>query len=186
MTMKNERFPVDLRIVGSVLVLSVLVAAATGVLVRQSNAEPSAAAPASSQTLEKFVLFNEKPVMNRTEVGEPGPSHGEIISWGATFSEKRGGAVLGRCDGTQIVTHTLEQNADITHRMTTVEFDWENSDDSLVVAGSHPYPSDSLHSKTTISRVVIGGTGRFIGARGEIVSTPLPSGEYQHEITLVK
>ena len=70
------------------------------------------------------------------------------------------------------------------HRMTNIELDWDDSDDSLLVAGSHPYKHGAIETDVPIVRAVIGGTGQFAVARGQMVSEKLPSGWYRHSIWL--
>ena len=90
---------------------------------------------------------------------------------------------IGHCNGSMIVTRRNTGDLDNReHRMTTIELDWEGNADSLVIAGSHPYPQDKLESDTPIIRAITGGTGRFMFARGQMLSTRLPSGWYRHEI----
>jgi hypothetical protein len=71
------------------------------------------------------------------------------------------------------------------HRATSVEFGWHESPDSMVILGGHPYAAGAVESDVAILRAIVGGTGRFIGARGEMTSTPLGDGWYEHRIVLV-
>ncbi len=49
-----------------------------------------------------------------------------------------------------------------------------------------PYAQNTPQTDRAIVRAVVGGTGRFIGARGEIVSTPIGNGWYEHRVRLVE
>jgi hypothetical protein len=80
------------------------------------------------------------------------------------------------------VTRLGEREDGREHRMTNIELDWDDSDDSLLVAGSHPYKHGVIETDTPIVRAIIGGTGQFAAARGQMVSEKLPSGWYRHSI----
>lgn len=73
---------------------------------------------------------------------------------------------------------------DREHRMTIIELDWDDSDDSLLIAGSHPYLHGAIQTGSPIVRAITGGTGRFMAARGQMISTKLESGWYRHDIWL--
>ncbi len=61
-------------------------------------------------------------------------------------------------------------------------------DDELVTSGGTSYRVDSAEMAVDEPqlRAVIGGTGSFIGARGEVVTTRNPDGTYTHTFTLVE
>jgi hypothetical protein len=60
-------------------------------------------------------------------------------------------------------------------------------DDKLVVAGGSAYPAGSVEMAANEPqlRAVVGGTGAYLGARGEVVTTRNEDGTYRHEFTLV-
>jgi hypothetical protein len=71
-------------------------------------------------------------------------------------------------------------------RFTNVEFDWKDSNDSIVISSIHAYPVNSLETDKPIHRAIIGGTGKYIGAKGEIISNKQEDGWYHHKIILVE
>ena len=93
--------------------------------------------------------------------------------------------MIGHCNGTMIVTRDRRESDDREHRMTTIELDWDDTDDSILVSGAHPYRHGQVETDTAIIRAIVGGTGRFAGAAGEMISTRLPNGWYRHEVRLV-
>ena len=56
-----------------------------------------------------------------------------------------------------------------------------------MIAGTAAYPADQaeMAPDSPHVRAVIGGTGRFIGARGQMVTTRREAGHYEHTFTLV-
>ena len=143
-----------------------------------------------------MVVYNAPPSIFRRDMGEDNRIQGDLIAWHADLAvdldESAGGAgratsakVVGYCTGTMIVTLDARGGDDRQHRMTNIELDWDGSPDSLLVAGSHQYKQGQIETDTPIHRAIIGGTGRYAGAMGEMTSTRLPNGWYRHEIILV-
>ncbi len=147
------------------------------------------ASPASSLNTEAaptLVVFNSPPEVSHFDLGDSDRTHGELISWHADLdlSEGEEATRIGHCNGTMQVTRLGAREDGREHRMTNIELDWDDSDDSLLVAGSHPYKHGVIETDVPIVRAVIGGTGRFAAARGQMVSEKLPSGWYRHSIWL--
>ena len=134
-----------------------------------------------------MVLYNAPPTILQSNSEREAAGVNALVGWHAALDNAEGPAAktIGHCNGTMQITKRGASSEDAQHRMTMIELDWDDSPDSLVVGGSHPYPSKRIQSRTPIYRAILGGTGRFVGAMGEVVSTPLPSGWYRHEIWLV-
>ncbi|MDG2083398.1 MAG: hypothetical protein P8K66_00400, partial [Planctomycetota bacterium] len=135
-----------------------------------------------------LVVYNSPPSIEHFSLGDTDRAHGEIVSWHAGLhdAEGEGSTRLGHCNGTmQVTLDNYGPENDREHRMTMIELDWEDSNDSLLISGSHPYKSGHLETDTPIIRAIVGGTGEYRGARGEMTSEKLASGWYRHEIWLV-
>ena len=143
-----------------------------------------------------LVVYNAPPSIFRHDMGDDNRTHGDLIAWHADLAvdldESRIGdgqgasaRVVGHCNGTMIVTREMHSQDDREHRMTNIELDWSNSPDSILVAGSHEYKFGSVETDTAILRAIVGGTGRYIGAMGQMTSTRLANGWYRHEIRFV-
>jgi hypothetical protein len=149
-----------------------------------SDADGAASSQRSSPTL---VLYNDPPIIAHFSFPETTHAQGEFIAWHADLDDAAGKGAnrIGQCNGTMMVTRRNDEHEDDReHRMTTIELDWDDSDDSLLIAGSHPYQHGAIQTDTPMVRAVTGGTGRFMFARGQMVSTRLDSGWYRHEIWL--
>ena len=69
--------------------------------------------------------------------------------------------------------------------MTSIELDWDGTNDSILVSGAHPYRFGEVETDSEIIRAIIGGTGIYAGVRGDMVSTRLENGWYRHDIILI-
>jgi len=69
-------------------------------------------------------------------------------------------------------------------RLTTAVFSLDGG--TLLVSGIGFYPpqGSTLKVDATLERAVVGGTGKFAGARGSVISTHLPDGTWAHEFHL--
>ncbi|MCP4833520.1 MAG: hypothetical protein GY895_02035 [Phycisphaera sp.] len=139
------------------------------------------------QTTPTLVLYNAPPTILQSDEERRNAGGNAIVGWFADLEtlDGPGGKTIGTCNGTMQITRRSGPDGDIEHRMTMIELDWNDSPDSLVIGGAHRYSSKQIESRTPIYRAILGGTGRFTGAMGEVLSTPLPSGSYRHEIWLV-
>lgn len=134
-----------------------------------------------------MVVYNAPPTILQSNDERKTAGVNAIVGWHADLEtlDGPGGKTIGTCNGTMQITRRGGPDEDVEHRMTMIELDWNDSPDSLVIGGAHPYPTKRIESRTPIYRAILGGTGRFSGAMGEVVSTPLPSGSYRHEIWLI-
>lgn len=71
-------------------------------------------------------------------------------------------------------------------RSSTASLSFGSHNDQLIVEGIALYPGAGsvLAVGDTSQRAIVGGSGRFAGANGEIVSTQLDDGSWRHEIIL--
>ena len=62
------------------------------------------------------------------------------------------------------------------------------SGDSIVVAGGSVYAkaTTEMNSDMPQRRAVIGGTGKFLGARGQVTTTRKGDGTYEHRFELLE
>jgi hypothetical protein len=96
-------------------------------------------------------------------------------------------AVNGRAADNQYLTGTLTTLATgvtdgLELRGSNLTFVFGSEPDQLVVGGISLYPTDAatLAPGTTTVRPVIGGSGRFFAARGQVTSTNLGANGWTH------
>jgi len=108
--------------------------------------------------------------------------HGDVMTYEGVLTGPDGlrGVIVG-------VNNSARQHGG-THwdRVGMATFSFEG-DDSLCVAGVVRYEADHVKSATSVRHVsaVIGETGHFIGARGELESVRNPEGSFTHTFTLL-
>lgn len=134
---------------------------------------------------QTFTITQEKPQIQHVDVGTPGMSHGDILAFEASFTAKDGkkGIMSGLITTVSLPTGAGDEFLD---RIGTIVFDF-GSVDSLVITGKSLYGSSQNEMKDQAPqiRAITGGTGRFIGARGQVTTTRHANGLYEHEIQLV-
>jgi hypothetical protein len=134
---------------------------------------------------QTFTLLQELPAITHIDVGASGASHGDIMAFEARFSTEDG--VQGVMSG-MITTVTIQDTEGhaFVDRMGSIEFDFGGLD-SILIAGTSRYAMGQaeMNIDTPQVRAVTGGTGRFIGARGQVTTTRKDAGHYEHIVQLI-
>lgn len=104
-----------------------------------------------------------------------------------TFHDAVGvsGGGEGTFDATMVTT-SVDATAGLEVRLTTIVFSANEGADQLVLEGTAAYPAAGSTIKTadTVVRPVIGGSGRWAGARGWAESTHNADGTWTHTFHL--
>ncbi|MGI9252687.1 MAG: hypothetical protein ACR2J8_03000 [Thermomicrobiales bacterium] len=115
---------------------------------------------------------------------------GDLMLFDATFASEDG-SKSGVLNGSLIVVDMPDTNTEnapmLQSRLTNLVFVFDNQD-PIVINGSAVYPADSaaeMVANTPQVRAIVGGTGEFIGASGELSSTRNEDGTYTHVLTLL-
>jgi hypothetical protein len=111
-----------------------------------------------------------------------GASPGDQYVFSGTLYAPNGRTIIGGVRGTQ--TDIRIENGTVTVQgMLTYELGEGNE---LVVGGLSEYPlkGTGLEKGETFRRPVLGGSGKFDGARGEVLSKQLPDGRYDQVFQL--
>lgn len=141
---------------------------------------------ASKPATETFTVIQAQPVIKHIDLGAPGGSHGDMLAFEAAFTTENG--AKGVMSGI-IITVALPDGVggEYFDRVGNIVLDFGGID-SLVLAGKSLYGTSEgeMNTHTPQVRAVTGGTGRYIGARGQITTTRVTSGEYKHVIELLK
>ena len=139
----------------------------------------------TAQAKQTFTIFQSKPEIQHIDLGSPGMSLGDILAFEAPFTTKDGekGKMLGMVT---IVSLPTGPNDPFLDRIISAVLDF-GENNTLIVGGKSVYNSYQSEIKDNAPqiRAVIGGTGRFIGARGQITTSRSPSGNYEHVIQLL-
>ena len=121
----------------------------------------------------------------------PDPTYIDLGQAGDSVGDQRIWQVLGKTPEDQVVIMTLimtttsqpEQGADVETRLSEAVFSFgEGTGDSLLFGGTGTYPKagSTVTANATLERAILGGTGKFAGAKGTVLTTHLPDGTWQH------
>lgn len=126
----------------------------------------------------------EQPVLVTVDVGTPGSSHGDILAFEADIAREDGTA--GTLRGLLTTVDIPDGDDVLEDRVGQLVFDLGDGD-MLIVTGSSVYPSGSVEMAADNAQVraVIGGTGHFLGARGQVTTIRAEDGHYDHTFELL-
>ena len=139
----------------------------------------------SADAAETFTIKQDKPKLTDVDVGEKGASHGDILAFEATFTVDNGtkGEIRGMVTTVDVPNGANEAHYD---RVENIVLDF-GGQDTLVAIGKSIYPGGAgeIVPDTPVVRAIAGGTGRYIGARGQISTSRREDGRYEHVVILV-
>lgn len=139
---------------------------------------------AAAHAKETFHIVQEKPELVHIDLGKDGASHGDMLAFQAGFTTEDG--KKGIMSGIITTVDIPKKDGEFFDRVGNIVLDF-GSTDSLVVAGNSVYAvsAGEMVVDAPQVRAITGGTGRFIGARGQITTTRRDAGHYDHKIELV-
>jgi hypothetical protein len=140
---------------------------------------------------ETLTVHQDAPAMNPLDLGPPGNSPGDAYYFSAPLHSSRGGPVIGEVFGskTLIKLPTDVKSNSLEQRATLLIFTFGNNrDDQIVVMGVPDYPPNAaeFNAAQPVVRAILGGTGKYMGARGQLTSTRNADGSYTQVFTLVR
>lgn len=121
----------------------------------------------------KLVLIGGPIKVFQSDVGARGPSRGDTRTFSRPL-ETQSGQPAGRLDGTVAITDQVRRGGTVReYRVGTVHFTLK--DGTIVIGGVYvSTPNSPVPAPEGARRPILGGTGAYRGARGEILQTPLP------------
>ncbi|NQW56354.1 MAG: hypothetical protein HQ460_01025 [Chloroflexi bacterium] len=141
-------------------------------------------AAACSGGAAKVVTFTHGAVTPTTIIpGNDGGAVGAVRTFHAEVAADDG--TSGTFDATMVTT-SVDEAAGLETRLTTIVFSVSDGADQLILSGSAVYPAAGSTIKTadTVIRPIIGGSGRWSGARGWSESTHEADGSWTHAFYL--
>lgn len=138
---------------------------------------------------EKLTIYQDAPAMNLLDLGASGNSLGDAYYFSANLHSAQGGPVVGEVFGSKtLVKMSTADNPNAEQRMTLLFFTFDNREDQIMVAGVPDYPPDAgeFAANQKVLRAILGGTGKYIGARGQLESTRNADGTYTQVFSLLK
>ena len=111
-----------------------------------------------------------------------GPSVGDLRTYYLPLTRPGRTGRIGYLTGTLLTTATARPRAGMELRAADLVFVVGGPADQIVVGGVSAYPQSApaLTEKSVVTRPVIGGSGKYAGARGWCVTTHFPNDTWTH------
>jgi hypothetical protein len=138
---------------------------------------------------ETFTVYEDAPKMSLLDLGQLGNSPGDVYHFFAPLRSTAGGPVTGEVFGSKtLIKLASDANPDLENRATLLFFTFGGHNDQIVVFGITDYSptAGEFAAGQPVVRPILGGTGKYIGARGQLTSTRNPNGSYTQVFTLLK
>jgi hypothetical protein len=138
---------------------------------------------------ETFTVYQDAPKMSLVDLGAPGNSLGDIYHFSAPLHSERGGPVTGEVIGSKtLVKVATDANPNLERRATLLFFTFAEGKDQIIAFGAADYSPSApeFDAGQPVVRPVLGGTGKYMGARGQVNSTRNADGSYTQVFTLLK
>src|SRR5438045_3501742 len=146
-------------------------------------------AHSSNQSSENFTVYEDTPKMSLLDLGAPGKSLGDVYHFSAPLHSERGGPVTGEVIGSKtLVKVATDANPNLERRATLLFFTFGGGADQIIAFGAADYSpaAAEFDAGKAVVRPVLGGTGKYLGARGQVTSTRNGDGSYTQAFTLLK
>ena len=136
----------------------------------------------SSGKVVVLELVSSPPATTFSDIGEPGPSVGDLYTFSASVTE--GDTEVGRLVGTKVLV-TLPGDAGLPDGVGRFQnqLTFIFADGTISVTGWQPYPLDKNDTEavafvqtSSIQRAIVGGTGIYAGASGVLTTSEDASG----------
>lgn len=127
------------------------------------------------------VTHGKTPDPTYIDLGTPGDSAGDERIWQFGGKTDDGQAVV--MDWLMTTTGQPDAASGLENRMTSAVFSFgDGKSDRILVQGIGQYPIKGATVKVdaTLERAIIGGTGKYAGARGSVITTHLDDGTWRH------
>jgi hypothetical protein len=143
----------------------------------------------TNPSTETLTIYQDPPTMSPLDLGPPGNSPGDAYYFSARLYSSPGGRLIGEVFGSKtLIKLAAPANPNAEKRATILFFTFAGGQDQIIVVGAADYPSTTaeFNSDQPVVRAILGGTGRYMGARGQLTSTRKKDGSYTQEFTLLK
>ena len=143
----------------------------------------------TNPSTETLTVYEDAPTLKLLDLGPPGNSPGDVYHFFAALHSSPGGPVTGEVFGSKtLIKMATDANPNLETRATVLFFTFANRQDQIVALGARGYPptAGEFDAGQSVVRAILGGTGKYIGARGELTSTRNGDGSYTQVFTLLK
>ena len=143
----------------------------------------------TNPSTETLTVYEDAPTLKLLDLGAPGNSPGDVYHFFAPLHSSPGGPVTGEVFGSKtLIKMATDANPNLETRATVLFFTFTNRQDQIVALGAHDYPptAGEFDAGQPVVRAILGGTGNYMGARGQLASTRNADGSYTQVFTLLK
>jgi hypothetical protein len=123
--------------------------------------------------------------MSLLDLGAPGNSLGDIYHFSASLHSKPNGPIIGELIGSKtLLKVATEANPNLERRATLMFFTFGDHKDQIIAFGVADYSptAPEFEAGQPAVRAIIGGTGKYVGARGQSESMRNADGSYHANI----
>jgi len=143
----------------------------------------------TTASTETLTVYEDKPTLKLLDLGPPGNSPGDVYHFFAPLHSSPGGPVTGEVFGSKtLIKMATDANPNLETRATVLFFTFANRQDQIVALGARDYPPTvgEFDAGQPVVRAILGGTGKYMGARGQLASTRNADGSYTQVFTLLR
>lgn len=144
----------------------------------------------TNPSTETFTIYQDAPMLTPPlDLGPPGNSPGDAYYFSAALHSSPGGPVTGEVFGSKTLMKVAGlANPNSEKRATLLFFTFSGGQDQIIALGTVDYPPTTAEfdPDQPVVRPILGGTGKYIGARGQLTSTRKKDGSYTQVFTLLK
>ncbi len=143
----------------------------------------------TNSSTETLTIYQDAPKMKLLDLGEPGNSPGDVYHFFAPLHSSPGGPVIGEVFGSKtLVKLATDANPNFEQRTTFLCFTFSDRQDHIIALGVADYSptAGEFEADKPRARAILGGTGKYMGARGQLTSTRNADGSYTQVFTLLK
>ena len=154
-----------------------------------STLMPACGLRSTNPSTETLTLYQDAPKMKLLDLGEPGNSPGDVYHFFAPLHSSPGGPVIGEVFGSKtLVKLATDANPNLEQRTTLLSFTFSDRQDQIIALGVADYSptAGEFNPSQPRARAILGGTGKYMGARGQLTSTRNADGSYTQVFTLLK
>ena len=146
-------------------------------------------AHSSNSSTQTLTVYEDAPKMSLLDLGAPGSSLGDVYHFSAQLRSKPGGPVTGELMGSKtLIKLASDANSNLERRATLMFFTFAEPNDQIIAFGVANYSPNipEFEAGQPAVRAILGGTGKYIGARGQLTTTRNADGTYTQVFTLLK
>lgn len=139
----------------------------------------------TSTITHEFTIHQDAPKLEQIDHANPGASHGDEVFFTASIKDHKGNeGLLHGTLKTLSANHPADENF-VELRSGQLIFSFNNY--QLIVMGRTDYELNTTEMNVDNQQVraVVGGTGKMIGARGQVVTTKNNDGTYTHHFEVL-